>query len=85
MLYCGKYSQAQVNTYASGVIFNYTNVSNSVAGYPVLTVNFATGSAVAGSNVNGSEPSIAPGQSATGEVGAVGDGATGSSSRPASR
>lgn len=73
-LYCGKFSKAQQAQYAdfSGLIFRYTNVSNSVIGAPNLTVNFTRGSTVAGSNVNGASTLISPGQSATADVGAVG-------------
>jgi hypothetical protein len=76
VLYCGPFSKAQQNQNEdySGLIFKYTNVSNSVVGSPVLSVNFTKGSTVTGSNVNGSEPNISPGQSATADVGAVGDG-----------
>ena len=66
VLYCGPFSKAQQNEYEdySGLIFKYTNVSDSVVGSPVLSVNFTKGSTVTGSNVNGSEPNISPGQSA---------------------
>jgi hypothetical protein len=50
-----------------------------------VAVNFAQGTTVTGDNVSGSEPTIAPGQSAYGDTGAVGGVATHSSSRPASR
>jgi hypothetical protein len=72
-LFCGKYTPAQVNQFAdySGLIFRYTNRGTETAA-PELRVNFVNGSTVAGDNVNGAIPDIAPGQSAIGEVGAVG-------------
>jgi hypothetical protein len=64
-----------VSTYEdySGLIFKYTNVSANLTAAPVLRVNFVKGSVVTGDNVNGDIPDIAPGQSAYGDVGAVGD------------
>jgi hypothetical protein len=75
-VYCGEFSPAQVTQFAdvSGLIFRYTNVSASEAAAPVLTVNFTKGNEVSGSNVNGYLPDIKPGQSAYGDVGAVGAG-----------
>jgi hypothetical protein len=80
VLTCGKYSRAQRAHFgytgigyssAYGLIFRYTNVSESVTGYPDLTVNFTRGSTVVGSNQNASEPSVRPGQSATADVPAL--------------
>jgi hypothetical protein len=75
VVYCGKFDSAQVNQYGdtSGMIFRYTNVSQGLIGYPNLTVNFADGSQVTDTNVSGYLPKIGPGQSAYGDVAAVGD------------
>jgi hypothetical protein len=75
LLCSNHYTPAQVNQYSdySGLVFRYINRSTQTAA-PVLRVNFVNGSMVAGDNVNGSIPDIAPGQSAIGEVGAVGGG-----------
>lgn len=72
---CGAYTpaeQAKFGTNAKGgLIYRYTNVSNSLTGAPALTVDFLNGSDVLGANVTGNAPDIGPGQSAEGHVDAL--------------
>lgn len=74
-LHCGRFSKAQRarfgTTAKGGLVYRFANVSAGMAGSPSLTVNFTTGSDVAGSNVTGSDTSVGPGQSAEGEVDAL--------------
>ena len=77
-VYCGTFTQAQRNTFGTnargGLIYRYTNESNTLTAAANLSVNFLKGSMVVASNVAGAGnlPSIDPGQSAEGEVDAVG-------------
>lgn len=75
-VYCGKFSAAQQNQYgtnaAGGLIYRFANDSNTLTGSPNVSVNFLTGSNVAGANVSGAQTAINPGQNGNGEVDAVG-------------
>jgi hypothetical protein len=74
-LYCGKLSSAQREqfgtTAAGGLIYRYANHSGTT-GAAKLFVGFSNGSTVAAENYAGQPPSIASGQSAEGEVDAIG-------------
>lgn len=76
-VYCGKFSSAQQQEFGTtakgGLIYRYANESQSLSGSPKLDVDFTSGSTVAGENVSATETTAAPGQSAEGEVDAVGD------------
>jgi hypothetical protein len=75
-VYCGKLSAAQQEqfgtTAAGGLIYRYANRSNTLTGAAKLFAGFTDGTTVAGENYAGSLPNIAPGQSAEGEVDAIG-------------
>jgi hypothetical protein len=75
-LYCGKLSAAQRQqfgtTAAGGLVYKYANHSAGVTGAAKLYVGFSDGTMVAGSNYAGKLPSVARGQSAEGEVDAIG-------------
>jgi hypothetical protein len=75
-LYCGKLSAAQQQrfgtTSAGGLIYRYTNHSAGVTGAAKLYVGFTAAGAVAGENYAGTVASVGPGQSAEGEVDAIG-------------
>jgi hypothetical protein len=75
-LYCGKLTAAQQQqfgtTAAGGLIYRYVNGSAATNGDPKLYVAFNDGAAVAGENYGGNLPDIGAGQSAEGEVDAVG-------------
>ena len=74
-VYCGTLSAAQQaqfgTTAAGGLIYRYANHSGESAAAK-LYVAFTDGSAVAGENYAGTLPEIASGQSAEGEVDAIG-------------
>lgn len=74
--HCGKLTRAQRNKFGTtargGLTYRYANVSRSLAGSPSLAVNFLAGHGLAGSNVTGNQEAVGPGQSAEGEVDAVG-------------
>jgi hypothetical protein len=74
-VYCGTLSatqQAQFRTTAAGgLIYRYANHSGEAAAAK-LYVAFTDGSTVAGENYAGTPPEIASGQSAEGEVDAIG-------------
>lgn len=76
LVYCGRFSTAQQQEFGTnakgGLIYKYVNESQSLSGSPKLDVNFTSGSTVAGENVSATETTVTPGQSATGEVDAVG-------------
>jgi hypothetical protein len=75
-MYCGKLSAAQQEqfgtTAAGGLVYRYANHSDTLTGAAKLYVGFTDGTTVAGSNYAGKLPAIAPGQSAEGEVDAIG-------------
>lgn len=75
-MYCGKLSAAQQQrfrtTAAGGLIYRYANHSRGVTGAAKLYVGFTDGTTVAGENYAGTLPDVAPGQSAEGEVDAIG-------------
>jgi hypothetical protein len=75
-LHCGRFTRAERNTLGTnaqgGMIYRYTNNSNTLTGAPNLSVNFTVGSAVAGNNVTADVNPIGPGQSTIGEVDAEG-------------
>jgi hypothetical protein len=75
-LYCGKLSTAQQQqfgtTAAGGLVYRYANHSGTSTAGPNLYVGFTDGTSEAGANYGGNQPSVAPGQSAEGEVDAVG-------------
>lgn len=76
-LSCGKLTAAQRSefgtTAAAGLVYRFTNGSNTLVAAPKVSVNFTSGATVAGSNVTASLTQVSPGQSATGEVDALGD------------
>lgn len=80
-LYCGPFTAAQKTQFgtsaAGGLIYTYTNTSNSLTGSAIVHADFTNGGAVAGDNVAGSLSPVGPGQSATGSVDAVGNGGQG--------
>jgi phage protein D len=75
-VYCGKLSAAQRQqfgtTAAGGLIYRYANHSGTLSGAAKLFAGFTNGATTAGENYAGSLPDIAPGQSAEGEVDAIG-------------
>jgi hypothetical protein len=75
-LYCGKLSAAQQSqfgtTAAGGLIYRYANKSTGEAGSAKLAVGFTAGGSIAGENYAGTLPPVSSGQSAEGEVDAVG-------------
>lgn len=75
---CGPYTAAQRAKFATtakgGLVYRYTNVSNSLTGMAKLEVDFVNGTEVLGDNVTGSAPEIGPGQSAEGYVDALNSG-----------
>jgi hypothetical protein len=75
-VYCGKLSAAQQKqfgtTAAGGLIYRYANHSDTLTGEAKLYVGFTDGATVAGENYAGKLPDIASGQSAEGEVDAIG-------------
>jgi len=80
-LHCGAYTAAERDKFGTtakgGLVFKYTNVSNSVTGSANLEVDFLQGSTVVGDNVTGSAPQVSPGQSAEGNVDALDQGGDG--------
>jgi hypothetical protein len=74
-VYCGTLSTAQQaqfrTTAAGGMIYRYANHSGEPAA-AMLYVAFTNGTTVAGENYAGTLPDIASGQSAEGEVDAIG-------------
>ncbi len=74
-VYCGKLSAAQRQqfgtTAAGGLIYKYANHAGT-AGAAKLDVGFTNGTSIAGENYAGTLPNIASGQSAEGEVDAIG-------------
>lgn len=76
VLHCGKFTGAERNTLGTtakgGLVYRYTNNSNTLTGAPNLSVNFTAGSTVVGNNVTANANPIGPRRSATGEVDAVG-------------
>jgi hypothetical protein len=74
--HCGRFTRAERNSLGTnakgGLIYKFTNDSNTLTGAPNLSVNFTDGTTVAGNNVTGNLTSIDPGQSAIGEVDAAG-------------
>lgn len=74
--HCGRLSAADRKRFGTtsrrGFTYRYTNVSRSVTGSPSVAVNFLEGHTLAGSNVTGDQEAVGPGQSAAGEVDAVG-------------
>ena len=77
---CGPYTAAEQSrlgtTAKGGLIFKYTNVSNTLTDAVKLDVGFTSGSTVEGENVNGGSPKVAPGQSAEAAVDALGGSGT---------
>jgi hypothetical protein len=77
-VHCGRCSAAQQlesgTNARGGLIYRYTNDSNSVQGAAIADVTFTGGSTVEGENVAGKPPSTGPGQSAEGEIDAVNSG-----------
>ena len=79
-VYCGRFTAAQQNQFGTtatgGLIYQYTNTSSTLTGAAVVQANVTEGSTVAGNNVAGAGnlSPVGPGQSATGEVDAVGGG-----------
>jgi hypothetical protein len=75
-VYCGKLSAAQRKqfgtTAAGGLIYRYANNSSTLTGAAKLFAAFTDGTTQAGENYAGNLPDIAPGQSAEGEVDAIG-------------
>jgi len=76
-VYCGKFTAAQQSKYgttaAGGLVYKFANDSSTLVAAPKLSVNFTTGTTVAGSNVTGSLTQVSPGQASTGEVDALDD------------
>jgi hypothetical protein len=74
-VYCGTFSAAQQQQFGTtatgGFIYKFSNASNLTAA-PKVDVDFTSGSTVDGENVTGDITPVGPGQSATGEVDAVG-------------
>jgi hypothetical protein len=74
-LYCGTLSAAQRRqfgtTAAGGLIYRYANHADA-PGAAKLDVGFTNGTTIDASNYAQTPPSIAPGQSAEGEVDALG-------------
>jgi hypothetical protein len=74
-LYCGKLTAAQQSQYgtsaAAGFVYKFANDSNTLVAAPKVSVNFTTGSVVAGSNVTGELTQVSPGQTGTGEIDAL--------------
>jgi hypothetical protein len=77
---CGPYTaveKAKFGTTAKGgLIFKYTNASNSLTDAVKLDVSFMAGTSVLGENVNGQAPAVAPGQSGEAAVDATGGSGT---------
>lgn len=75
---CGPYTPAEKSQFGTtakgGLVFKYTNMSNSLTDAVKLDVGFASGSTVGGENVNGNGPQVAPGQSAEATVDALNPG-----------
>jgi len=74
-LYCGKFSASQRSQFGTtavgGLIYQYANHSGA-AGAAKLEVGFTEAGTVIGANYAGTPPSIASGESAEGEVDAIG-------------
>lgn len=74
-LSCGKLTAAQQSefgtTAAAGLVYKFANRSNTLVAAPKVSVNFTSGTTVAGSNVTGQLTPISPGQTGTGEVDAL--------------
>jgi hypothetical protein len=75
-VYCGKLSAAQQKQFGTtavgGLIYRYANNSDTLTGAAKLFAGFTDGTTEAGENYAGNLPDIAPGQSAEGEVDAIG-------------
>lgn len=72
---CGPLSRAQQRQFrtsaVTGLVYKFTNESQSFTGSLSLGVRFTTGSALVGSGTTGTERQLAPGQSGQGEADAV--------------
>ena len=79
-LTCGTYTAAQQAQFGTGdkggLVYRYTNVSNTLTDAPILSVDFLRGTNAIGSNVSGTLIQVGPGQSAEATVTATSGGGT---------